>query len=317
MKLVYRIFLFFLLGSQILPAGGQLTSGFEFLRTEFNPRISAMSGAYLTIRGDGNGMFINPAGNAYTTQRQFFFNYSNYLLDINGGSAGYVHPLPRWGRLTAGVQYMDYGSFIQTDESAEPTGQTFTAQDFAVSVGLADTLGQGFSYGVNTKLIFSKYEQYTAAAYALDFGLLYAAPFEKDLMFAATLTNVGYNFNYYASRKETLPLSLRLGISKKLEHLPLEISLVLNDLNLSTDNVWDHFRRFAIGGEFRMSSRLRLRMGYDNDIHRGQSGITNQKFAGVSAGIGIYTKRFRFDYAYTNMSALGNIHRFGISGYLK
>ncbi len=316
MKYRGRLLIAFLLFVQIAWAGSGLTSAFEFLRTDYNPRTAAMSDAFLTIRGDVNGLFVNPAGGAYIGQRQFYFNYTNYLLDINGGSAGYTHLLPRWGRLSVGVQYMDYGKFDETNEYAESTGRTFGAHDFALGVSLADTLGDHFSYGVTLKYVFSMIENYTAQALALDFGLLYEAPFEKDLFFAVVLSNVGQNFDPYADLTETLPVRLRLGVSKKLEHLPLEIGVTLNDLNVAGENLSERVKRFAVGGEFRLSKMLRLRLGYNNDLHSGLGSTTQDKFGGLSGGFGVNWKNYRFDYAFSNMSALGSVHRVGVYGIL-
>ena len=293
-------------------AGGNLTSSFEFLRTDYSPRTAAMADAFVTIHGDVNGLFTNPATAAYIQQRQFAFNYTNYILDINGGSAAYTHVLPRYGRLSVGVQYMNYGKFDRTNEFAELTGQSFTANDLALAVALSDTLGRNFSYGVTAKYIFSKIQDYTAGAVALDFGLLYEAPFEKDLFFAVVMTNLGTNFDYYADRQESLPLRIRVGVSKKLAHLPLELGVALNDLNMQAENFAERAKRFSVGGEFRLSDALRLRLGYNNDLHSGFSETADGKFAGVSGGFGIYWKNFRFDYAYSNFSSLGAIHRIGI-----
>jgi len=113
-----------------------------------------------------------------------------------------------------------------------------------------------------------------------------------------------------------LPQTLRIGGSKKLAHLPLEISLSLNDITQQADTFADYFKRFSIGGEFRVSEMLRLRLGYDYDLHDGLTNSTDEKFGGLAGGAGVVWKQFRFDYAYSNLSVLGNIHRFGFSGTL-
>jgi len=152
-------------------AGSGLTTGFEFLKTDFYARSAAMAGSYLTLNGDLNALFINPAGMADLQEQNYSFNYSNYLLDINGGSAAYNRVFPKIGVLSVGVQYMNYGDFDRTDEDAVATGGTFSAHDFALVFGLANHLSPEFSYGVNVKYIFSKIDAYTASALALDFGL--------------------------------------------------------------------------------------------------------------------------------------------------
>jgi len=306
--------IFILLQSAL--AGAAITSGFEFLRTDFNPRTSAMSGSFLTINGDLNALFVNPAGMADIQKQNYSFNYTNYLLDINGGSAAYNHIFPNIGVLSAGVLYMDYGNFTETNEFALPTGNTFSAHDFALVVGFANHLDEHFSYGVNAKYIYSQIENYSASAVALDFGLLYKAHFEQDLLFAVTLTNLGSNFAYYKDTKESLPKSLSIGASKKLAHLPLEIALTFSELNREGEDFSAYFKRFSLGGEFKVSKMFCLRIGYDYDLYEGLKNTTDKKFGGISAGAGILWNTYRFDYAYSNLSVLGNIHRFGFSGAL-
>ncbi len=310
----------FLAGAQSLWAGSGITSGFEFLRTDYSPRSAAMAGSYVTMRGDVNGLFVNPAGMAYLSTQQFGFNYSNYIQDINGGTALYTRQIPKWGIVSVGIIYMDYGTFQEMDEFASPTGNDFTANDFALAVGLANHLSPEFTYGVNFKYAFSKIEQYSASALALDFGLLYDAPFLDDFKLAVTLNNLGSNFDYYAKVKESLPLRLNVGGSKILEHLPLEISFSLNDLNMDSETFWDRFKRFSVGGEFRVSEALRLRLGYNHALHSDLSddsfNASDGKYGGLSAGLGIRWKTLELNYAYSNYSILGNIHRFGISGSL-
>jgi len=299
---------------QFLGAGSPLTTGFEFLRTDFNPRTAAMAGSFLTMQNDLNALFINPAGMADIERQSYSFNYTNYVLDINGGTAAYNRILPKFGVLTVGIQYMDFGDFKETNEFAGLTGDNFGAQDLSFMIGLADHLSEDFTYGVAAKYIYSRLDEYSASAVALDFGLLWMVPFVEDLNLGVTLKNLGTNFAYYDKTKMSMPLDLRFGVSKKLAHLPLEIALSLNDMNRSADDILSYLKRFSIGGEFKSSEMLRLRLGYDYDLQEGMTNDTDKKFGGLSAGIGILWNDFRFDYAYSNFSILGNIHRFGLSG---
>lgn len=312
-----QIIYILLISTHFVFAGSPLTTGFDFLRTDFNPRTAAMAGSFLTMQNDLNALFVNPAGMADLQQQNYSFNYTNYVLDINGGTAAYNRMLPKFGVLTVGVQYIDYGNFKETDEFAVLTGENFSAQDLALIIGIADHLDETFSYGVAAKYIYSKFESYSASALALDFGLLYRAPFIEDFNVAVTLSNLGTNFAYYHKTKMRMPLNLRFGMSKKLAHLPLEITYSLNDMNRSATDILDYLKRSSIGGEFRSSEMLRLRLGYDYDLQEGMTNDTDKKFGGLSAGIGILWNEFRFDYSYSNFSILGNIHRFGFSGTLR
>jgi len=292
---------------------GDGTSGFEFLRTEYSTRAASMGRAFVAMRGDINGLYHNPSGMAYFDQNQFVVNYTDYLIDFGGGFAAYSHRLPGLGQLSGSIIWLNYGDFDETDEYAQQTGRTYGAYDLAFALSYADILEDYFTYGVTMKYVHSKIDMFTADAIAFDFGLMYAAPFGDDLFFGLSLLNVGKPMSAFVETKESLPLSLRLGVAKKLEHLPLEINATLNDLNVSEPEFWDRLAKFSIGGEFTLSQLIRLRLGYENEIHRDLRD-TGSDFAGVSMGFGLYWKDYRFDYGYSSYGALGGTHRFGIYG---
>jgi len=292
------------------------TSGFEFLRTDFSTRSSSMGSAFTAMRGDVNGIFHNPAGVAFAQNRQFTFNYVNYLLDINGGIAAYSQDVSSIGRLSAAVIYMDYGSFDETDEFADKTGRQFGAHDIAFAISIADSLENQFTYGVTLKYIHSKIDMYSASAVALDLGLLYEAPFQDNLYFGLSILNFGSALSAMYQTKEKLPLSVTAGAAKKLAHLPLELNIEFYHLNEQENNLWQRLKKVRIGGEFTLSNMLRMRLGYDNAIHGdldidAESGVN---FGGVTLGIGVLWKTYRFDYGFYSYHLLGAVHRIGING---
>jgi long-subunit fatty acid transport protein len=307
------VLIIFLLNSSLF---GGITNGFDFMKVDFGPRSAAMSGSFLTLRSDVSSIFINPAGLAYAETRQFTFNYTNYLLDINGGLAAYSQEFPRIGRVNFGISYIDYGNFLETDRNANQTGNSFGANDIVLGVGISNHLNDQYSYGINLKYAYSSIQNYNASALAFDFGLIYEAPFEENLYFAVTLLNLGTNFEYYGQQKETLPLSLNIGATKKLEHLPLELALSFRNLTDEAAQFSDYLKRVSLGGEFALSDAIRFRLGYDFRLNESLKSTTDQKFGGLAFGAGIIWKVFRFDYSYSNFSSLGNIHRFGIFGLL-
>ncbi|MEE9117119.1 MAG: hypothetical protein V3U02_00815 [Calditrichia bacterium] len=103
-------------------------------------------------------------------------------------------------------------------------------------------------------------------------------------------------------------------MAKKLKHLPLEINATLNDLNVSEPDFWDRIAKFSIGGEFTLSQLIRLRLGYENEIHHDLDTGQGSGFAGLSMGFGLYWKDYRFDYGYSSYGDLGGTHLFGIFG---
>jgi hypothetical protein len=311
----YILIIMFTIAPLIVNASG--TSGFEFLRTDFSPRSSAMAGSYVAMRSDVNGLFHNPAGLAYSGERQFMVNYMDYLLDIKGGSIGFSQQVENIGRLSGAIIYFDYGSFDETDDFAVSTGRSFGASDLAFAVSLSDYLEDRFTYGVTLKYVHSTIDVYSASAFALDFGLIYEAPFQDDLYLGFSMLNVGSALSAFQSTDESLPLSINFGVSKKLEHLPLVLNVSIKNINENENTILDRIEKFSIGGEFTLSSKLRLRLGYDNNLHKDLETSNGAGFSGVSLGLGfVIWDSFRFDYGYSSMGDLGGLNRIGFSGTL-
>ncbi len=303
----------------ILPLYAQAsgTSGFEFLRTDFSPRSSAMAGSYIAMRSDVNGLFHNPAGMAGTEGQQGMVNYLGHILEINGGSVGYSQHLENIGRLSGSIIYFDYGTLEETFENAVPSGRKFGASDLAFAVSVSDYLEDRIAYGVTLKYIHSNIDMYSASALAFDFGLIYEVPFQDDLFIGFSMLNVGRALSAFQSTKESLPLSINFGFSKKLEHLPLVLNVNINNLNENESTILDRIEKFSVGGEFTLSSRLRLRLGYDNSLHKDLETTNGAGFSGVSLGVGfVIWKNIRFDYGYSSWGDLGGLNRIGFSGTL-
>jgi len=292
---------------------GSGTSGFEFLRTDFSPRSSAMAGSYIAMRSDINGLFHNPAGLAYSQEKQVIFNYMDHLLDIKGGIVGYSQDLENIGRLSGAIIYFDYGSFNETDEFAEPTGRTFGASDIAFAVSLSNYFEDWLAYGVTLKYAHSSIDLYNASAFAMDFGLIYEAPFEDDLFLGVTILNLGQSLTAFQQTKESLPLTVNIGGSKKLAHLPLVLNVNLNNVNELENDLVDNLKKFSLGGEFTISQMLRLRLGYNNEMHSDLETSSGSGFSGVSLGLGFVWNSIRVDYSFASLGELGSLNRFGIS----
>ena len=70
---------------------------------------------------------------------------------------------------------------------------------------------------------------------------------------------------------------------------------------------------FAVGGEFRLSKPLRLRLGYNNQVRRDIAFGASKGLGGLSAGLGILIKDYRIDYAFNGLARLGALHRVTIN----
>jgi len=81
----------------------------------------------------------------------------------------YSRSIPGTGNFAAGLTYLNYGSFTETDASGIITGD-FSAAEYAFSMIYSRTIDSLFSVGVNFKPVLSHLEKYTSFGFAFDFG---------------------------------------------------------------------------------------------------------------------------------------------------
>jgi hypothetical protein len=156
-------------------------------------------------------------------------NYVNYFAGINYGMTMYSRSFGGRGNFAAGMTYLNYGSFKETDESGIITG-TFSAAEYALSIIYSRDIDSLFSVGANLKPVLSHLEKYTSFGFALDIGASYHS---RNNLFSAgfVVKNAGLQITTYAGEKrEKLPFEIQAGASQKLAHAPFRFSLTLRHL---------------------------------------------------------------------------------------
>ena len=306
MKKIYGFILLFTLTSSLT---AQET--FNFLKLDQSPRAAALAGSFVANNDDPNVMFYNPAGINYLQGKPVSFSFVKHLLDINSAGIAYSQQIKNIGRFSAGIQYINYGSFQGADESGAKTTK-FGAGELAAIVGYGNQLDKNFYYGVNLKFIFSSIEKRSSIAFATDLGLHYSIP-DQRWNFGFSILNLGTQVTQYYSTKESLPLDIRIGFSKTLAHVPFTFFASLNKLNKNYDKFGDRLKQFTIGGEFKMSKIVKLRFGYDNEKRKELKVGATAGLAGINIGIGILVKNYNVDYSFSSMGDIGALHRIGIS----
>lgn len=287
---------------------------YDFLKVEPSARASALAGAFETYTNDPNIIFFNPAGLSTIEGKKVSASFGKHLLDINFGTAAFNMEFKDIGWFGIGVKYFNYGTFDYMDENGTATGGTFSANDLMVSLGYSNYLYDEVNYGINVKYIYSGIAEYNSHAVGFDFGLLYMIPSEQ-MNIALSVNNIGTQVKSYIDTKEKLPLDVRVGISKKLEHLPLNLSVSFNNLSEKKDKIVQHFKSFSIGGEFTFSENVLFRIGYNNERRQDLKLGTSLGIAGFSAGLGInFLDRYSFDYSLSSLGKVGSTHRFNL-GY--
>ena len=313
--------------------GGEST--YQFLNLISSPRQAALGGKVLTnVDYDVTQGIYNPATINVEMDNQLALNYANHLGGISYGTAAYAYTVDRRTQtFHAAVTYVNYGSFDGYDESGNSTGR-FTGNETSISFGYSLQIGfSDFYAGANLKLISSKLEQYTSLGGAFDFGLIYIDE-SLDFNAAVVIRNIGTQFTTYAGLNEPLPLEIDLGLSQKLQNVPIRWHLTFENLqkwpiaaanparattdlngNQTQEKIGfltNIIRRTIIGLELFPEKGFNIRAGYSFRRAEELRIIEQRNFSGLSFGIGLKFNNLRFSYTHARYSAASNTSFLGV-----
>jgi len=216
-----------------LGAQGQKSSGraYEFLSIPPSARISAMGGLAPAINDKDLSIALqNPAFLSPETSTKLLFSFLDSYDGISMGNFGYAQSFGNIGMASLGIQYLNYGTFTETDNTGEILGD-FTASEFAATLGYSKMLHPTLVLGSHVKIISSQLYEYQSVGLAADLAVAYLHP---NGLFAASLIarNMGRQVqNFRAGEREPLPFDLQLSFSQKLQNAPFRLYAVAHNLH--------------------------------------------------------------------------------------
>ena len=338
-----KLILFFLLLSSLTgytQIGG--TNTYEFLNIPISARVGGLGGSVIAVYdNDPTLAFVNPSLLNPEMNGMLSLSYLNYFADINHGYVSYVKDFKKYGTFSAGIRYIDYGEFLETDEGGNELGTNFTAGEYAFVLGWGKSIDSSFSVGANLKPIYSNLYLYNSFGLAFDISGTYYNK-AKEFTVAVVIKNIGTQIDTYVEgrEKEPLPFEIQAGISKKLKHVPFRLSvdfthlenwnLAYNDSLTETNNnnaltdeekkernktslLSESFRHIVIGGEFVPSKSFMLRFGF-NVKRRSELALDNKPgLVGFSWGFGFRIKKIHISYGSARYHLAGSSNHFTIS----
>ncbi|MFI5237357.1 MAG: type IX secretion system protein PorQ [Ignavibacteriales bacterium] len=284
---------------------------YDFLRIDMSARAAALGGSFVTNNDDVEVIFYNPAGMSFLENDPITFSFVKHLLDINLFSLSYSTELKDVGRFGSAIKYINYGTFDEADEFGTRTGE-FSAGELAFLIGYTNEFSDNFYYGANAKFIYSSIADKSSSGIGLDLGVNYEFP-EQNLNLAAAVLNLGTQISSYVDTKEDIPLDMIIGVSKRLEKLPVRLSLDFHQLNKERDEFYQHLKGFTIGAEFYLSEVFTLRFGYDNERRSEMKIGSSSGIAGFNGGLGVKVSEYIFNYGYSSLGSIGAMHRISLS----
>jgi hypothetical protein len=311
---------------QIIPSFGSDragTSGFQFLKIPIDARSAAMGQAVVANAFDASSTYWNPALTALNTGVQLGVNHTAYFADVSLEYIATSFHLPG-PRISIGVslQSMNSGEMDVTTEF-EPfgTGETFRSVSLAGGLTFSQQLTDLFSYGVTTRLVRENIAEIVTNTVVFDLGIFYRVGttgaqmavvirnFGLDGTPTGHIDRVGLTDSGVITEEDfeqiTPPTTFLLGLAYELfqadERNNLLVSAQLNNPN-------DNAESLNFGAEYTWNRLLTFRTGY-------QFGI--DEFTVPSAGIGLMLPfagpELRFDYGYSRLERLGDVHRVSLN----
>lgn len=296
------------------------TQVYQFLNLPVNARLAALGGTVLSVKDrDLNMAFQNPAVLNKEMSNQFTFNYNPYFADIKSGYVAYAKHYDSIGTFSAGIQFLKYGEFDQTDATGAVLG-TFKASDYSFNIGYGRQLDSNFSVGATLKTIYSSYESYSSVGLAIDLSGNYYNE-KKQVCMSLAVRNAGAQLTtYYDGNRESLPFEIAFGISKRLSKAPFRLGLNivhLEKFDLTYENPNDVSETDPVTGEpvtkttsgfgkvmlhmipsleIIISKNFMVRAAYNIQRRNEMAFNTREGLSGFCFGFGFGIKRFTFNY---------------------
>lgn len=304
-KIISVLLIIVCLPSLMKAQGG--STAYDFLEIPSSSYVMGMGGVNISsIHSDVDLAAQNPALIGPENDRELQLGYMRYYGSSNFASIRYSMAAGERGAWAAGIRYLNYGTFKGYESDGISTG-TFTAQDVVGEV----TYSHDFTYrlrgGINVKMVYSSYEQYTAFALAADLGLNYYDEV-RDLSLALVLKNMGGQLKRFEDHYDRVPFDVQLGISKGIKEsfsfsitawhltkwrLPYYVHEEGGETELTNAGFFRNlFRHLVFGVEYSPSERFYLNLGYNYKTASDMAAYQRNFFSGFSIGAGFKVKAF-------------------------
>ena len=341
MKKFIKNGIFCLLILIVLNVRGQIggESTYAFLTLPAPARIAALGGEMVPFYDDDlNIAYQNPAALNPDMHNSLSLSTVAYLGGISYGYAGYARDFEKLGTFMIGVQYINYGEFIGAN-SIGWVPETFTAGEQAVNIGWG-MKKDNFIFGASVKAINSSLAAYRSFGVGTDLSWGYIIP-DESIVITAALKNLGWQLTTYTDgNREPLPFDIQAGISKKLEHLPLNLFLSAHDLyrwDIRYDDpesqqgnsgfgfgedeppkpksyfVDKLMRHVVIGGELSIGKYVDFRLAYNHQRRQEMKVESRLSTVGYSWGFGVTIKKIRIEYGSAKYHLAGSSNNFSLS----
>lgn len=297
-------------------------SGWQFLKINLDPRVTAMGGAFTAVsHGDVGAIYGNPSALVDVNNFDVAFYNVNYIADISYVSAAIAKNFGGIGIFALSIASLDVGDIQRTinspitgedrTEAVVLDGQFFTGGDFAAGISYAKNLTDRLSVGANVRWIREEIDDLSMSNLSVDFGTTYYTGF-KSLRLAMAARNFGPDRNLTGWSEEVqiepvdirMPLDFRVGLA--MDFFENENSPHFLTLSVEGTHPNDGPEKVHLGAEYWFNNILSLRGGYRVNYDE-----ENFTFGG-GLQYSLSNLAGRINYAFVNFGRLQQVHMFNL-----
>ncbi len=293
-------------------------AGAKFLSILPDPKAVGMGETYVAVASDPLTVFINPAGVANIQKKGFAAAVAPWWVDTYVGGMSVILP-GKAGNYAFFMSYLNSSGFQEwrlTESGDIEEGSEFSYTGMQLGGTYARYFTDKFAAGVSVKGVYEGYGPYSKAwTFATDVGTYYKTGFH-DLVIGMAFQHFGpdlkpsgtfVRYSYESGEIQTdstefspypLPLIFRVGMAMSL--VKSKDFYLKGALEITHPN--DNVETYAFGFEYGLADMIFLRAGYKFGLDQG----------GLSAGFGLKMAKVSFDYSFSDMEELPDVHRVGL-----
>jgi tetratricopeptide (TPR) repeat protein len=277
----------------------------------FGARPLGMGKAFTALADDPTAVYWNPAALEDIRQQGATFFHSSLWGGASYDFLGYAYPTINIGTFGLGIARIGVDGIQQTDASEDLLGNTFSNAEYQVFASYAKRLPWDLNLtpGITLRMFQRSWTglitdgDLNDTGFGVDAGFMYrpewlGSPWMQDWAFGMKIQNLIAPSIKEGNVSEDFPVTVKLGMLKKVRFAGGEFVSVLLDLDFSEKRS----ARMHFGGEYRVRDYGELRMGYTT--------------GGFTFGASVEYESFRIDYSYGSSAysdVMPGIHRISFS----
>ncbi len=285
------------------------STAYNYLDISGSSKVYGLGGVNISLVDPDDVMStdLNPALAGPEMSRGIGLGYMRYVGGSNFANARYIGAAGQNGAWGVGLHYYGYGSVKEALPDGTVVG-SFSPSDVAFTGLYSHNLGRNWRGGFAIKFLYSSYHANTALAIATDLGVNWFDE-DHDSSLSLTVCNLGGQVKKFNDQRDRLPIDVRIGWSKSLGNLPLNLSITAWNLTKWHLPYWDHgdgtsdpvrkdgfmsnlFRHLVFGVEWKPADRFYVDLGYNYKTHTDMATYQRNFLSGFSVGAGLRVKAF-------------------------